>query len=62
MKMNPRNLLWDNNRMTTSDEIDSINKNNPTLPSNMMVNSPIGLIQNGDNLLAEIIEQKDQRV
>ncbi|KLN46693.1 hypothetical protein AAY77_06665 [Providencia rettgeri] len=44
--------------MITCDEIDSSNKNNPTLPSNMMVNSPIGLIQSGDNLLAEIIEQK----
>lgn len=50
--------LWGNNRMITCDEIDSSNKNNPTLPSNMMVNSPIGLIQSGDNLLAEIIEQK----
>ncbi|MEQ4662072.1 ElaD/SseL family deubiquitinase [Providencia rettgeri] len=59
MKNEPEeSTLWDNNRMTTSDEIDSSNKNNPTLPSNMMVNSPIGLIQSGDNLLAEIIEQK----
>ncbi|MEZ2681900.1 MULTISPECIES: ElaD/SseL family deubiquitinase [Providencia] len=59
MKNEPtESTLWDNNRMTTSDEIDASNKNNPTLPSNMTVNDSIGLTQSGYNLLAEIIEQK----
>ncbi|MBQ0530617.1 ElaD/SseL family deubiquitinase [Providencia rettgeri] len=59
MKNEPaESTLWDNNRMTTSDEIDASNKNNPTLPSNMTINCSIGLMQNGYNLLADVIEQK----
>ncbi|MGG4661751.1 ElaD/SseL family deubiquitinase [Providencia vermicola] len=50
--------LWDPNRMTTSDEIDSANKNTKTLPNNVTVNCSLGLTQSGNNLLGEIIEEK----
>lgn len=50
--------LWEPNRMTTSDEIDSANKNTKTLPNNVTVNCALGLIQSGNNLLEEIIEEK----
>jgi|GEM_PF-3110549 len=50
--------LWEPNRMTTSDEIDSANKNTKTLPNNVTVNCSLGLTQSGNNLLGEIIEEK----
>ncbi|WP_369308349.1 ElaD/SseL family deubiquitinase [Providencia rettgeri] len=50
--------LWDLNRMLTSDELDAVNKETGSLPLNVTVNCAMGLTQNGDNLLAEIIEEK----
>lgn len=50
--------LFSLERMTTSDEIDSANKNTKTLPNNVTVNCALGLIQSGNNLLEEIIEEK----
>lgn len=59
MKDDPVNTsLWDPNRMTTSDEIDSANKNTASLPSNVTVNCSMGLTQHGQHLLGETIEQK----
>ncbi|MGG4608596.1 ElaD/SseL family deubiquitinase [Providencia sp. Me31A] len=59
MKNEPEgSSLWNNGRMTTSDEIDSINNHNLVLPSNMIINASLGLTQHGQHLLAEIIEQK----
>lgn len=59
MKNEPaESTLWDNDRMTTNDEIDSVNKDNPPLLSNVTINASIGLTQLGNPLLAEIIEQK----
>lgn len=54
----PNSTLWDLNRMITSNEIDSVNNNTEALPANVTVNCAMGLTQNGDNLLAEIIQEK----
>lgn len=50
--------LFSKERMTTSDEIDSANKNTEMLPDNVTVNCAIGLTQGEANLLEEIIEEK----
>lgn len=50
--------LWGNNRMITSDEIGSTDKRETGSSTMLTVNSPIGLMQNNENLLYDIVSQK----